>query len=222
VSDTRRRTAEREAALGDIAARSRLLAERVRIGELLPERLELAAYCDSPEALALFNVEEYQQSTSGGYFWWKRLVIPMSEGGTRYVSIPRELKDWVRDLGRWGDLPFARVALIAAKAACDALPECSCGCSDPECCSGCSGCLHKEPAELAIKAAEAGDMRVLRLVMADRGEGWLAGLLAADYERPWEVVIPSVIDAASLLHNGHGQLEMHRILEADLRVWALA
>ena len=50
MSDSRLRELERLAALGDREARVRLLAERVRGGDLPRERLALAAYLGDPAA----------------------------------------------------------------------------------------------------------------------------------------------------------------------------
>lgn len=55
MSDQRLRQLERQAASGDVEALSALYIERVRIGNLTRDRLELAAYCGNTAALEVLG-----------------------------------------------------------------------------------------------------------------------------------------------------------------------
>lgn len=111
MTDRRLRESERRArTTGALDDRARLLADLVRTGRITRAQLELAAFCGNDAALALVYQEDYQQSTTDGYVWWKRLVIP--EGtATRYVPIPSESSDWLRELSRWGYEAMLRAGL---------------------------------------------------------------------------------------------------------------
>lgn len=99
MSDARLRQLQRDAATGDLAARARLLNERVRIGDLAPDRLQLAAYLG----------DEAAEEALG-----QRPHVPPT------ITIGR----WVRGLARptdgrypdWAAQAYARAAAAAARA----------------------------------------------------------------------------------------------------------
>lgn len=84
MSDASRREAERDAAGGDLQAAARLLVERVRAGDLLAERLELAAHLGDPAACAALG-----------------------------VSVESQLEPWVDGLLRFEGEPLLRVEVAA-------------------------------------------------------------------------------------------------------------
>lgn len=95
MSDERRRRLEREAAAGDLAAASALLAERLRAGDLPEDRLRLAAHLGDPAAAQALGREPLAPPT---------------------ITVSR----WVRGLserreGAWA--PWAREAFARAAAA---------------------------------------------------------------------------------------------------------
>ena len=87
VSDERIRRFERLARGGDVAAMGQLLLERLRLGYLSRDRLELAAHLNDPAALAALGVD------------------PSGE--------PADLREWTCALQRWGRPTVVR-ALVAA------------------------------------------------------------------------------------------------------------
>lgn len=105
VSDERRRRLEREAAAGDLAARAALLAERVRVGELAADRLELAAHLGDPAAAQALGREPLGPPT-----------ITMG----RWVRGLHPGRDWAP----WAREAFARAAAAAGRA--------TLGCFGPE------------------------------------------------------------------------------------------
>ena len=88
MADARLRSLERAARAGDVAARARLLAERVRLGRLARDRVELAAHLGDPAAALVVGVE-----------------LPAGPLGP-----------WAAELRRWGHEACARVALATATA----------------------------------------------------------------------------------------------------------
>src|SRR5690242_18087499 len=90
MSDQRRRRAERDAAGGEPAARARLLVERLRLGELQREALELAAYLGHSPARSALG--------SGA---------PRAQG---------ELAERLEGLEPWGPEPLLRAAGVALRA----------------------------------------------------------------------------------------------------------
>jgi hypothetical protein len=94
VADIRLRELERGAAQGDLESRARLLAARVRAGDLDPRRLDLAAYLGDPGARLA------TQTTP-------------TEPGPQAVL----LSTWAGGLTGWGAEVCVRAALVAAAAA---------------------------------------------------------------------------------------------------------
>lgn len=89
MSDSRLRELERQAAAGDVQARARLLAERVRVGDLAPDRLQLAAYLGDPQA---------------------RQAL-----GEQAPAQVEQLSTWSEGLEQWGRDTLIRAALAAAR-----------------------------------------------------------------------------------------------------------
>jgi hypothetical protein len=87
MADERMRELERAAAGGEVEARSRLLRERVRSGDLDAERLALAAHVGDPAAVLASDAEP------------ERL----------------ELMGWVMALDRWGREACVRAVVAAAR-----------------------------------------------------------------------------------------------------------
>lgn len=90
MSDERVRELERRAEQGEPGARAALVAERMRIGEISRERVQLAAYVDDPDA---------------------REVAPPRFGP------PSDLDVWARGFARWGREAVLRAG-VAAEASC--------------------------------------------------------------------------------------------------------
>lgn len=99
MSDARLRQLERDAATGDLTARARLLNERLRVGDLAADRLQLAAYLGDAAAEEALG---------------KRPLVPPT------ITVGR----WVRGLARaadgryptWAAEAYARAAAAAARA----------------------------------------------------------------------------------------------------------
>lgn len=119
MADERLRTLEREAARGDVAARARLLRERLRVGAAAPERLRLAAALDEPAArLALGDDAPPSVDTVGG------LVDALEAHGGREGLVRAALAGAAAALPRWAaripDDPRPVAALSAARASFEA------------------------------------------------------------------------------------------------------
>jgi len=89
MSDSHQRELERAAALGDDAARAKLLAERVRSGSLDPARLRLAAHLGDSAARTALDGEA--------------------------PAVIEALGSWVGALGAWGRPLVVRSLLVATR-----------------------------------------------------------------------------------------------------------
>lgn len=97
MADSRLRQLQRDAASGgDLEAEARFLLERVRVGKLPAERLELAAYLGDPAARLAVSVPGPDPTAP-----WTR----------------DELAGWVVGLRRWGKVSCVRAAVAAARLA---------------------------------------------------------------------------------------------------------
>jgi hypothetical protein len=105
VTDRNLRELERAAAAGDVEAEARALVARVRAGDLLAERLELAAFAGHEAAVLAGGLES----------WAHPSVDPRQ----------RPLTAWVSDLGAWSARPGAnsRSSLAQVAAALGAARE---------------------------------------------------------------------------------------------------
>lgn len=96
MRDVELRARDREArALGTPVERSRVLADRVRMGTLAPERLEIAAYCGNKAAIL-----------AGGLTGWANPADPTQ----------RPFGEWIEGLARWGPTVQVRGALALQRA----------------------------------------------------------------------------------------------------------
>jgi hypothetical protein len=87
VSDARLRQLQRDAATGDLAARARLLTERVRIGDLAPDRLQLAAYLGDEAAEEALGQRPHVPPTITVGRWVRGLARPtVGEGWPEWAA----------------------------------------------------------------------------------------------------------------------------------------
>lgn len=102
MTDTTARARRRAADQGDPVARAVVLCDRVRTGELTPERLRLAAFCGHADALTAFACrhDDFQDGD-------RRCVC-------YYGKIEPEPRVWVNALTRFGSSVCVRAAWIAA------------------------------------------------------------------------------------------------------------
>lgn len=105
MSDQRRRRLERAAAAGDLEASAALLIERVRAGDLAPDRLELAAHLGDPAAVQALGRDPLRPPTIT-IARWVRGIHPARE----------RQAPWAREA-------FARAASAAARTTVDCFDE---------------------------------------------------------------------------------------------------
>lgn len=127
--DTTLRTLARQAESGDVEAQARQLAERVRVGTLTRERLELAAYCgNAPARLTGIprqakapprNPEDGCEACSdlGASIVGARDGLPVTVPCPCTDPLNFPLSEWVSGLRRWGRDVLIRASLTSAYSA---------------------------------------------------------------------------------------------------------
>lgn len=219
MSDERLRQLEREAASGDVEARTRLLLERLRAGELTEERLKFAAHLGDEAA---------QQATG------RQETLVSS-----HLAHPKRRR-WFEGLARFGDGVPERVAWAVVRAAIreEASKDCvaaaitaaehyfACPCPDHLSMAVAKAEeLHRyKLGELPSKPVEA--LRLFLAAVTKAPSAWIppraakkTGLSAADIR--WPVILQTAFDAAAYTVPVSQEESLIEVIRKDLLPWAL-
>jgi hypothetical protein len=229
VSDLRLREAQRRASTGGVADEAALIVERLRVGTLTRERLELAAFCGHAAAQAALGWP------GDGQVWSARGWRGNYEG---------DFGGWVRDLTTWvdaGPVPGWVLVYAASTAAEAAMPAArddeaerchQCRRGERHICDSdvCAGALGAIKAWLRVPTPDYLETwRTLRSVVAGFDDGYTVPNVT---ERAW-VPHPAILDrstdsgwfeesVAECARRFVGEPETRKAIQDALTLWALS